>query len=191
MRHTGILTSITVKTISIIVKTTSIIGKTISIILPCIFILTGCSKKIYVPVESVRTEYREADTTAIYNRLKSMFELSRQRETSSDSVIDRQKETVVLKENGDTARHDRIRIIYKFSNREKELEQKVRSQDSILSDMRTRLASAATDTIKVLDPYPVEKKKSFVEKAKEGLGELALFLMLVVLMVIILRYLRK
>lgn len=169
MRHTGIL----------------------MIIIPCIFILTGCSKKIYVPVESVRTEYREADTTAIYNRLKSMFELSRQRETHSDSVIDRQKETVVLKENGDTARHDRERIVYVSSRREKELEQKVRSQDSILSDMRTRLASSATDTIKVLDPYPVEKKKSFVEKAKEGLGELALFLMLVVLMVIILRYLRK
>lgn len=169
MRHTGILI----------------------IILPCIFILTSCSKKIYVPVESVRTEYREADTAAIYNRLKSLFELSRQRETHSDSVIDRQKETVVLKENGDTARHDRIRIIYKSSNREKELEQKVRSQDSILSDMRTRLASSATDTIKVLDPYPVEKKKSFVEKAKEGLGELALFLMLVALMVMILRYLRK
>lgn len=169
MRHTGIL----------------------MIILPCIFILTGCSKKVYVPVESVRTEYREADTTAIYNRLKSLFELSRQRETHSDSVIDRQKETVVLKENGDTARHDRIRIIYKSSNREKELEQKVRSQDSILSDMRTRLASSASDTIKVLDPYPVEKKKSFLEKAKEGLGELAMFLMLVALMVIILRYLRK
>lgn len=161
------------------------------IIIPCMFVLTGCSKKIYVPVESVRTEYREADTTAIYNRMKSLLELSRQRETSSDSVVERNKETVVLKENGDTARHDRIRIIYKSSRREKELEQKVRSQDSILSDMRTRLASSATDTIKVLDPYPVEKKKSFLEKAKEGLGELALFLMLVVLMVIILRYLRK
>lgn len=161
------------------------------IILPCIFILTGCSKKVYVPVESVRTEYREADTTAIYNRLKSMFELSRQRETHSDSMMDRQKETVVLRENGDTARHDRIRIIYKSSRREKELEHRIRSQDSIISDMRTRLASAVSDTIKVLEPYPVEKKKSFLEKAKEGIGELAMFLMLVVLAVTILRYLRK
>lgn len=164
MRHTGIL-----------------------IILPCIFILTGCSKKVYVPVESVRTEYREADTTAIYNRLKSMFELSRQRETHHDSVIDRQRETVILKENGDTARHDRIRIIYKSSNREKELEQKVRSQDSILSDMRTRLASAVSDTIKVLEPYPVEKKKSFLERAKEGIGELAMFLIAIILVVMLIR----
>lgn len=165
MRHTGIL----------------------MIILPCIFILTGCSKKIYVPVESVRTEYREADTAAIYNRLKSLFEMSRLRENYSDSVIDRQKETVVLKENGDTARHDRIRIIYKSSKHEKELEQKIRSQDSILSDMRTRLASAVSDTIKVHEPYPVEKKKSLFEKAKEGIGELAMFLMVIILVVMLIR----
>lgn len=136
-------------------------------------ILCGaCSTTRYVPVESVRVEYRETDTTGIYERLRNYFESIYHREVSTDSVVDRSKETVVLKENGDTARHDKERIIYVSSRREKELEHHVREQDSIIDALRLQLASVKSDSIPV--PYPVEKPLSRWEQTKMGFGGMAI-----------------
>ena len=121
-------------------------------------VLCSCTRTLYTPVETVRTEYVETDTTGLYERLRHYFESIYCRETSTDSVIDRSKETVVLKENGDTARHDKERIVYVSSRREKELEHRVREQDSIIDALRLKLASVKSDSIPV--PYPVEKNGS-------------------------------
>ena len=134
--------------------------------------LIGCTTTKYVPIESVRTEYHEADTTAIYNRLLRLFESRREKEIRSDSLFDREKETVVLKENGDTARHDRERIIYKATKHEKELEQTVATQDSIIDSLRTELATAKTDSVQV--PYPVERELSRWERVKMDVGGVAI-----------------
>lgn len=133
--------------------------------------LCGCAPAKYVPVETVRTEYIEADTAAIYNRLALLFESLRQSESRSDSLIDHTKETVVLKENGDTARHDRERIIYRATAREKELERMVRQQDSVINAIRAQLSSAKIDTIR--EPYPVEKELTRWQKAKMDFGGMA------------------
>ena len=110
--------------------------------------VSGCSPTKYVPVETVRTEYVHADTTGLYERLRSYFESIYRRETSTDSVIDRTKETVVLKENGDTARHDKERIVYVASHREKELEHKVQQQDSTIKSLRLQLESVKRELTK-------------------------------------------
>lgn len=141
--------------------------------------MCGCTNTRYVPVESVSTEYRDADTTAIYNRIKALFESLYQHEASSDSVIDRQKETVILKENGDTARHDRERIVYVASHREREMEHKISEQDSIINALSLQLTSVKADTIRA--PYPVERKLSRWEQAKMDLGGFALGGVVVVL----------
>lgn len=132
----------------------------------------SCAPTKYVPVESVRTEYIKADTTGMYERMLSFFESQRLKETSSDSVIDRTKETVVIKDNGDTARHDKERIVYVSSRREKELEHKVQQQDSIIKDLRIQLASVKTNSIPV--PYPVERSLSRWEQAKMDFGGVAI-----------------
>ncbi len=137
-----------------------------------ILILSGCSKRVYVPVESVRTEYREADTTGLYNRIAKLFEARREREVKSDSVVDRTKETVVLNERGDTTKHIQTKFVYVASNREKELEQKVSHQDSVISDLRTQLLSVKSDSIPV--PYPVEKQLTKWQQAKMDLGGIAM-----------------
>lgn len=134
--------------------------------------LCGCTRTNYVPVESVRTEYRETDTAAIYNRLRALFESMYQREASSDSVIERQKETVVLLENGDTARHDRERIVYVASHRERELEHKVSEQDSTINALRLQLASIKADSIQ--EPYPVERQLTRWEQTKMDFGGMAI-----------------
>lgn len=141
--------------------------------------LCGCKAVKYVPVETVRTEYKDADTTAIYNHLKSIFESKREKAVRSDSLIDRTKETVVLKENGDTARYDRERIIYRSTNREKELESEVRQQDSVISDLRMQLASIKTDSISI--PYPVERELTRWQRTKMDFGGMAMGALVIVL----------
>lgn len=134
--------------------------------------LTGCTSTKYVPVETVRTEYKEIDITAIYNRLLRLFESQREKSVRSDSLIDHTKETVVIRENGDTARHDRERIVYVSSKHERELEHRVKEQDSIINSFRTQLSSIKSDSIPV--PYPVERKLSRWEQTKMDYGGMAI-----------------
>lgn len=150
------------------------------IVLIAIFVmLTSCARTNYVPVETIRTEYVTADTTGMYEHLRSFFESMYRRESSSDSLIDRTKETVVLKENGDTARHDKERIVYVATHREKELEHKIEQQDSIIKALRLQLESVKSDSIPV--PYPVERQLTRWEHIKMDLGGIALIAIAVVL----------
>lgn len=142
------------------------------IVIPMLALLTGCGATRYVPVETVRTEYRDADTTAIYARMRTLLEATIRREASSDSVIDRQKETVVIKENGDTARHETERTVYVSSRREKELESTVARQDSVIDSLRAQLASAKVDSVAV--PYPVERELTRWERTKMDAGGMAI-----------------
>lgn len=135
-------------------------------------LFASCTRTVYEPVESVRTEYIKADTTGLYERMRSFFESIYRRDTSTDSVIDRSKETVVLKENGDTARHDKERIVYVSSRREKELEHKLSQRDSIIDALRLQLASVKSDTIRI--PYPVKRKLTRWEQTKMDFGGMAI-----------------
>lgn len=132
----------------------------------------GCSRKVYVPVETVRTEYRDADTTAIFNRLLKIFESKREKEVKSDSLVDRTKEMVVLNEKGDTAKHYKTQYIYLSTNRETELESENKTIRDSLSVLNTRLESIKTDSVPVI--VPVERELSKWEMAKMDFGGMAM-----------------
>lgn len=153
-------------------------------------LLPSCSPRtVYVPTTEVRTEYREADTAAIYDRARSCFEAMFRRDVSSDSVIDRQKETVVLNANGDTARHDKERTVYVSSRREKELERKVRQSDSTIAALRLQLESVKADSVPV--PYPVERPLTKWEQTKMDFGGFALGGIAVALCIAVIWLIRK
>lgn len=142
-----------------------------TLVLLCLF-CGGCSRKAYVPVESVHTEYRDADTTAIFNRLLKIFESRREKESKSDSLIDRTKETVVLDDKGDTIKQTRTHYIYVSTIREKELERENKTLRDSLSALNTRMESIKTDSV----PYivPIERELSRWEKAKMDFGGMAM-----------------
>ena len=142
------------------------------VIFALLALCASCTRTVYKPVETVRTEYVKADTTGLYEGIRSLLDFMFRREASSDSLIDRTKETVVLKENGDTARHDKERVVYVASHREKELEHTVRQQDSTIKSLRLLLESAKSDSIPV--PYPVEKRLTKWEQTKMDFGGFAL-----------------
>ena len=149
----------------------------------------SCTRTVFEPVEIVRTEYVEADTTGLYERLRNYFESIYHRETSTDSVIDRSKETVVLKENGDTARHDKERIVYVSSRREKKLEHQLSERDSIIDALRLQLASVKSDSIPI--PYPVEKKLTRCEQTKMDVGGIAIGFMAIVTVIAVVWLVRR
>ena len=151
--------------------------------------LCSCTRTVYEPVETVRTEYIKADTTGLYERMRSFFESMYRKEASSDSLIDRTKETVVLKENGDTARHDRERIVYIASHREKELEHMVQQQDSTIKSLRLQLESVKSDSIPV--PYPIEKQLSKWERTKQDVGGIAIGVIVAVVCIAVIWLIRK
>lgn len=125
--------------------------------------LCGCRTQ-YVPVETIRTEYREADTTAIYNRLLKLFESRKEKESRSDSLVDRTKETVILNENGDTAKHIRDRYVYISTNREKELETENKTLRDSLYVLNARFESIKTDSVPSI--VTVERKLTTWEKTR-------------------------
>ena len=154
-----------------------------------IMLCMSCTRTVYEPVESVRTEYVNADTTGLYERMRNFFESQRFKETSSDSIIDRTKETVVLKENGDTARHDRERVVYVASHREKELEHKVQQQDSTIKALRLQLESVKSDSIPV--PYPVERELTKWEQTKMDFGGFAIGAIIAVVCIAVIWLIKK
>lgn len=152
----------------------------------------GCTTTKYVPVETVRTEYKDVDTTAIYNHLKSIFESKRENTSRIDSLVDRTKETVVLNVQGDTVRLTRTHYVYVSTNREKELETKVKEQDSTINDLRMQLTSVKADSIQV--PYPVEKPLTKWQQTKMDFGGIAmggLFAAVAIAVVWLIRRFRK
>lgn len=151
--------------------------------------LAGCTTTKYVPVETVRTEYVEADTTAIYNRAIRLFESVMNRDVRSDSLVDHRKETVVINEKGDTTRHISERIVYRSSNREMELEHRVSEQDSIIDVLRLRLTSVKADSISV--PYPVERDLTKWETVKMDLGGIAIGVFAIVICVAVIWLIRR
>lgn len=159
------------------------------VIITALIALCGCRPTRYVPVERVRVEFREADTTGLFERMRSFFESQRLKETSSDSVIDRTKETVVLRENGDTARHDKERVVYVASHREKELEHKVEQQDSTIKALRLQLESVKADSIPV--PYPVERKLTKWEQTKLDDGGYAIVALAAIVCVAVVWLIKK
>ena len=134
--------------------------------------MSGCTRKVYVPVERVRTELVRSDTSAMFERLLRIVESRKEKSLRIDSLIDKEKELVVMNERGDTTRHNKERIVYRATEREKELESENKTLRDSLSVLNTRLESIKTDSIPVI--IPVERELSKWEKAKMDFGGAAI-----------------
>ena len=125
----------------------------------------------YVPVESVRTEYRDKDNTELLDVIKTLTERLHQKELQVDSLMQSHNERLVLNDKGDTLRHDRETIVYRSSHRETELERLLDAKNDSIRYLRQQLESIKADSIPV--PYPVEKPLSRWEQTKMDFGGIA------------------
>lgn len=152
-------------------------------------LLGSCTTTKYVPVESVRTEYRDKDNIELLDVIKSLTERLHQKERQVDSLTQSHNERLVLNDKGDTLRHDRETIVYRSSHRERELEKLLESKNDSIRYLRQKLESIKADSIPV--PYPVERSLSRWEHAKMDFGGFALGGIAVVLCIAVVWLIRK
>ncbi len=131
-------------------------------------LMSGCTKKVYVPVKEVHTEYRDADTTALFNRIYTMLESRREKSSRTDSLIDRTDKTIVINLKGDTIKETKTKYVYRSSNKEKELIEENKTLRDSISFLKTQIASVKTDSIPL--PYPVKRELSRWEQVKIDFG---------------------
>lgn len=143
----------------------------------------------YVPVESVRTEYRDKDNTELLDVIKTLTERLHQKELQVDSLMQSHNERLVLNDKGDTLRHDRETIVYRSSHRETELERLLDAKNDSIRYLRQQLESIKADSIPV--PYPVEKPLSRWEQTKMDFGGFALGGIAAVLCIAVVWLIRK
>lgn len=133
---------------------------------------SGCTRTIYTPVETVHTEYRDADTTRFTSLINELRERLSQKESRRESLTHKEKETVTLNEKGDTTKRDRLVFISLESQERSEYERTIESQRDSINALIERLASQKTDSVPV--PYPVERKLSRWEQTKQVIGGMAI-----------------
>lgn len=132
----------------------------------------SCTRTVYEPVETVRTEHIEADTASFMRIIAMLREQLYSRDRTIDSLMQSYREHVTLNDRGDTLRVYVERIVYRSSHRESELELIVASQSDSIRELKQQLASVKTDSIPV--PYPVEKQLTRWEQTKMDFGGMAI-----------------
>lgn len=135
-------------------------------------VLCGCTHTVYTPVENVRSEYVGKDNAELLGIIKALTERLYQKERQVDSLMQSNRELLVLSEKGDTLRHDREKIVYRSSHRETELEKLVEAKNDSIRELRRQLESVKSDSIPV--PYPVERQLSRWEQTKMDFGGMAI-----------------
>lgn len=146
------------------------IAMAVSILFALLF--AGCTNTRYVPVESVRTEYVHADTAKFMALINSLKEEIRSKESKTESLIHKEKETVKVNEKGDTIYRDRFIYINMQSEEKKEYERIIERQRDSISNLQTRLESVKADSVPV--PYPAERPLTKWEQTKMDFGGMAI-----------------
>ncbi len=151
--------------------------------------LCGCTPTRYVPVETVRTEYRYKDNAELLDVVKSLTERLYQKERQVDSLMRSRNERLVLNDKGDTLRHDTELVVYRASHREKELERLLESKSDSIRELRQQLESVKSDSIPV--PYPVERELTRWQQTKMDFGGIAIGAIIAVVCVAVVWLIKK
>lgn len=118
------------------------------------FLIGGCSKTVYVPVESVTIR----NDTIIHLMRQILIRQQSIRDTERIHTSERITEKFVLNEKGDTIGHDRDREA--VTDRTKELEATISEQKAVIDS----LSAVRRDSIEVPKPYPVEVVREVEKK---------------------------
>ena len=134
--------------------------------------LGSCTRTVYTPVETVRYEREEADTSKFMALINSLREEIKSKEHTTDSVVREHRRDVTVNENGDTTKEKETVYVYISHKQEQEYERIIKSCRDSIGMLTQQLASVKTDSIPV--PYPVERELTSWEKTKMDFGGMAI-----------------
>lgn len=143
-------------------------------------IAASCTPRtVYMPLQTVRTVDRQADTALIKQYIRQISQTTRQNQSQQHNTTDRQTETITLNQNGDTTRHNITRTVFIETTRITELEHIVARQDSAIESLRQQLTTQRTDSTNT--PYPVAKPLSRWQQIKLDIFPYALGIIVAIL----------
>lgn len=156
-----------------VLRTIAVLIGTLILCIVAGILTSGCTPKVrYVPVESVRYEREEVDTSKFMALINSLREEIRSKESNTDSVVREHRRDVTVNEHGDTTKEKELIYIYISHKQEQEFKSIIASQRDSISSLQTQLESVKADSVPV--PYPVERPLTKWEQTKMDFGGMAI-----------------
>lgn len=152
-------------------------------------ILCGCTRTIYQPVETVRTD--SISTTAQFNEAQYQYLLNalKHQVNTRDSVVIRDSVVMVVNEAGGVVSKEVFRDRDRNHSRDEAITQIQAKYDSIFNAQREEF-NAVLDQIQQI-PIPVEKPLSKWEQLKQEIGGIAIGILVAILSIAVVWLIRK
>lgn len=136
------------------------------------FILTGCTKTIYIPLESSRRDSVNIERTDYQTRISALIDEYRREAIKKDSVVIRDSVVIVVNASGDVMQKQS----YHYRDRDRRndvIVDRLRAEyDSIVQAQRQEF-NAVIEELRAV-PVPVEKPLGWWEKLKRRVGGVVL-----------------
>lgn len=152
-------------------------------------ILCGCTRTIYQPVETVRTD--SISTTAEFNEAQFQYLLNalKHQVNTRDSVVIRDSVVMVVNEAGGVVSKEVFRDRDRNHSRDEAITKIRAKYDSIFKAQREEF-NAVLDQIQQI-PMPVEKPLSKWEQLKQEVGGVAIGILVTILSIAVVWLIRK
>ncbi len=152
-------------------------------------ILCGCTRTIYQPVETVRTD--SISTTTEFNEAQFQYLLNalKHQVNTRDSVVIRDSVVMVINEAGGVVSKEVFRDRDRNHSRDEAITQIKAKYDSIFKAQREEF-NAVLDQIQQI-PMPVEKPLSKWEQLKQEVGGIAIGILVAILSIAVVWLIRK
>lgn len=152
-------------------------------------ILCGCTRTIYQPVETVRTD--SISTTTEFNEAQFQYLLNalKHQVNTRDSVVIRDSVVMVINEAGGVVSKEVFRDRDRNHSRDEAITQIKAKYDSIFKAQREEF-NAVLDQIQQI-PMPVEKPLSKWEQLKQEVGGIAIGILVAILSIAAVWLIRK
>ncbi len=152
-------------------------------------VMCGCTRTIYQPIESVRTD--SISTKAEFNeaRFQYLLNVLQHRVNTRDSVVIRDSVVMVINETGGVVSKETFHDRDRNYSRDEAVLQIQAKYDSIFKAQREEF-NAILEQIQQI-PVPVEKPLSKLERLKQEVGGIAIGILVAILSVAVVWLIRK
>lgn len=152
-------------------------------------ILCGCTRTIYQPVETVRTDSVSTNTQVNESQFQYLMNAFRHQVNTRDSVVIRDSVVMVVNETGGIVSKEVFRDRDRNRSRDEVIIQIQAKYDSIFNAQREEF-NAVLEQIQQI-PIPVEKPLSKWERIKQEIGGIAIGILVAILSIAVVWLIRK
>lgn len=160
----------------------------------CVFVLLltssiGCTRKIYVPIETTSVDSTHVYVEKYDRQFQSWLQKLKQSVNVRDSVIIRDSVVTVINEVGDVVSREAFHNVDRSHSRDESVEKIEAKYDSIFKAQREEISAMLEKMQQV--PVPIEKELSWWEQVKRKAGNIAIGILALAIISGLIWYVRK